>query len=110
LTETIAASGGKLARLTAIRTSKVVVRSDWDKSKVALVAAGQATSLHIGFVGAGMLTPRCAVMFCIPCLLMPCLPVVLAVSPAGYLLIVKNYTGDRLNLALLLSARARLRS
>ena len=36
----IAASGGTLARLDGYPHIRVVVRSDWDRSKVALVSGG----------------------------------------------------------------------
>ena len=37
---TIAASGGTLTRLDGYPHIRVVVRADWDKSKVALVTGG----------------------------------------------------------------------
>ena len=54
----VAASGGKLARLDGYPHIRVVVRNDWDKSKVALISGGGSghEPAHAGFVGEGMLT------------------------------------------------------
>jgi dihydroxyacetone kinase len=44
----VAASGGKLARLDGYPHMRVVVRNDWDKSKVALISgADRATNRHM---------------------------------------------------------------
>ncbi len=94
---------GRLARLDGFPHIKVVVRKDWDKSKVALVSGGGSghEPAHVGFVGAGMLTAAvCGDVFASPSV-DAVLAGILAVSgPAGCLLIVKNYTGDRLNFGL----------
>ena len=49
----IVASGGALTRLDGYPHIRVVVRSDWDKSKVALVSGGGSghEPAHVGFVG-----------------------------------------------------------
>ena len=54
----LSASGGSLARLDGFPHIKVVVRKDWDKSKVALVSGGGSghEPAHAGFVGKGLLT------------------------------------------------------
>ena len=54
----IAVSGSRLARLDGYPHLCVVVRKDWDKSKIALVSGGGAghEQAHAGFVGEGMLT------------------------------------------------------
>src|SRR5688500_20336565 len=54
----VASSGGKLARLDGYPHIRVVVRNDWDKSKVALISGGGSGDepAHAGFVGGGMLT------------------------------------------------------
>jgi len=98
---------------------KVVLRSDWDASTtshVALISGGgdgHAPS-HTGFVGEGMLTAAvCGETFASPSVA-AVLAAIRAVArssntadsstPApGVLLIVKNYTGDRLNFGLALS-------
>lgn len=96
-------SGRRLARLDGYPHIKVVVRTDWDKSKVALVSGGGSghEPAHAGFVGQGMLTAAvCGDVFASPSV-DAVLAGILAVSgPAGCLLIVKNYTGDRLNFGL----------
>lgn len=99
----IAASNGKLARLDGYPHIRVVVRNDWDKSKVALVSGGGAghEPSHVGFIGKGMLTAAvCGDVFASPST-DAVLAGILAVTGAkGCLLIVKNYTGDRLNFGL----------
>lgn len=94
---------GRLARLDGYPHIKVVVRDDWDKSKVALVSGGGSghEPAHAGFVGKGMLTAAvCGDVFASPSI-DAVLAGILAVSgPEGCLLIVKNYTGDRLNFGL----------
>ncbi|MEK1945570.1 MAG: dihydroxyacetone kinase subunit DhaK, partial [Ensifer adhaerens] len=65
----LAISGGSLARLDGYPHIRVVLRNDWDKSKVALVSGGGAghEPAHAGFVGAGMLTAAvCGDVFASP--------------------------------------------
>ncbi|MEO0343876.1 MAG: dihydroxyacetone kinase subunit DhaK [Pseudomonadota bacterium] len=99
----IAVSNGRLSRLDGYPHIKVVIRSDWDKSKVALISGGGSghEPAHAGFVGSGMLTAAvCGDVFASPSV-DAVLAAILAVSgPDGALLIVKNYTGDRLNFGL----------
>lgn len=100
---TIAASGGKLTRLDGYPHIRVVVRSDWDKSKVALVSGGGSghEPAHAGFVGEGMLTAAvCGDVFASPSVDAVLAGILAVTGPAGCLLIVKNYTGDRLNFGL----------
>ena len=99
----IAASGGRLARLDGYPHIKVVVRNDWDKSKVALVSGGGSghEPAHAGFVGPGMLTAAiCGDVFASPSVDAVLAGILAVTGPAGCLLIVKNYTGDRLNFGL----------
>lgn len=99
----IAASGGKLARLDGYPHIRVVVRSDWDKSKVALVSGGGSghEPAHAGFVGEGMLTAAvCGDVFASPSVDAVLAGILAVTGAAGCLLIVKNYTGDRLNFGL----------
>ena len=66
---TIAASGGTLTRLDGYPHIRVVVRADWDKSKVALVTGGGSghEPAHAGFIGKGMLTAAvCGDVFASP--------------------------------------------
>lgn len=96
-------AGGKLARLDGYPHIKVVVRSDWDKSKVALVSGGGSghEPSHAGFVGQGMLTAAvCGDIFASPSVDAVLAGILAVTGPAGCLLIVKNYTGDRLNFGL----------
>lgn len=99
----IAASGGALARLDGYPHIRVVVRSDWDKSRVALVSGGGSghEPAHAGFVGKGMLTAAvCGDIFASPSVDAVLAGILAVTGPAGCLLIVKNYTGDRLNFGL----------
>ena len=104
-------------KLDGGRDIKVVVRGDWDRSSTADVALlsgggdGHAPS-HSGFVGSAMLT--CAVsgeVFASPSV-KAVLAGIRAIGRAatkdepnvpGVLLIVKSYTGDRLNFGIALS-------
>jgi len=99
----LAASGGALSRLDGYPHIKVVFRSDWDKSKVALVSGGGSghEPAHAGFVGAGMLTAAvCGEVFASPSVEAVLAGILAVTGEAGCLLIVKNYTGDRLNFGL----------
>jgi dihydroxyacetone kinase len=100
---TIASSGGMLTRLDGFPHIRVVVRADWDKSKVALVSGGGSghEPAHAGFVGRGMLTAAiCGDVFASPSVDAVLAGILAVTGPAGCLLIVKNYTGDRLNFGL----------
>lgn len=99
----IMASGGKLARLDGFPHIRVVVRVDWDKSRVAIVSGGGSghEPAHAGFVGAGMLTAAvCGDVFASPSVDAVLAGILAVTGPAGCLLVVKNYTGDRLNFGL----------
>ncbi|PDT05797.1 dihydroxyacetone kinase [Rhizobium chutanense] len=99
----LAASGGALSRLDGYPHIRVVVRSDWDKSKVAIVSGGGSghEPAHAGFVGKGMLTAAvCGDVFASPSVDAILAGILAVTGPAGCLLIVKNYTGDRLNFGL----------
>ena len=99
----LSASGGSLARLDGFPHIKVVVRTDWDKSKVALVSGGGSghEPAHAGFVGKGLLTAAvCGDVFASPSVDAVLAGILSVSGKAGCLLIVKNYTGDRLNFGL----------
>ncbi|PWK76846.1 dihydroxyacetone kinase subunit DhaK [Aminobacter sp. AP02] len=99
----LALSGGALTRLDGYPHIRVVLRSDWDKSKVALVSGGGSghEPAHVGFVGNGMLTAAvCGDVFASPSVDAVLAGILAVTGPAGCLLIVKNYTGDRLNFGL----------
>ncbi|MBZ9907538.1 dihydroxyacetone kinase subunit DhaK [Mesorhizobium sp. BR115XR7A] len=94
---------GDLARLDGYPEIKVVLRADWDKSKVAVVSGGGAghEPSHAGFVGKGMLTAAVSgEIFASPSVEAVLAAIRAVTGPAGCLLIVKNYTGDRLNFGL----------
>ena len=96
-------SGGSLARLDGFPHIKVVVRTDWDKSRVALVSGGGSghEPSHAGFVGQGMLTAAvCGDVFASPSVDAVLAGILSVTGKEGCLLIVKNYTGDRLNFGL----------
>ena len=99
----LAASGGELSRLDGYPHIKVVFRTDWDKSKVALVSGGGSghEPAHAGFVGKGMLTAAvCGEVFASPSVEAVLAGILAVTGDPGCLLIVKNYTGDRLNFGL----------
>jgi ATP-dependent dihydroxyacetone kinase len=96
-------ANGRLARLDGYPHIKVVVRDDWDKSRVALVSGGGSghEPAHVGFVGPGMLTAAvCGEVFASPSVDAVLAGILAVTGAAGCLLIVKNYTGDRLNFGL----------
>jgi len=99
----LAGSGGTLRRLDGYPHIKVVYRSDWDKSRVALISGGGSghEPAHAGFVGRGMLTAAvCGEVFASPSVEAVLAGILAVTGDAGCLLIVKNYTGDRLNYGL----------
>ena len=96
-------SGGRLARLDGYPHIKVVVRTDWSRDRVALVSGGGSghEPSHAGFVGQGMLTAAvCGDVFASPSVDAVLAGILAVTGKAGCLLIVKNYTGDRLNFGL----------
>lgn len=100
---TLLTAHGPLARLDGYPHIKVVIRADWDRSKVALVSGGGSghEPAHAGFVGKGMLTAAvCGDVFASPSVDAVLAGILAVTGPAGCLLIVKNYTGDRLNFGL----------
>ncbi|MCU5771471.1 dihydroxyacetone kinase subunit DhaK [Erwiniaceae bacterium BAC15a-03b] len=92
-----------LSKLEVDADIRVVVRNDWDKSKVALISGGGSghEPAHVGFVGKGMLTAAvCGDIFASPSVDAVLTAIINVTGDAGCLLIVKNYTGDRLNFGL----------
>ena len=99
----VSASGGRLVRLDGYPFIRVVARADWDKSKVAIISGGGSghEPAHAGFVGEGMLTAAvCGDVFASPSVDAVLAGILAFTGDAGCLLIVKNYTGDRLNFGL----------
>ncbi|OUJ13978.1 dihydroxyacetone kinase subunit DhaK [Acetobacter sp. DsW_063] len=98
-------AGRNLARLDGYPDIKVVLRRDWKKEdgKVAVISGGGSghEPAHAGFVGRGMLTAAvCGSLFASPGVDAILAGVIAVTGPAGCLLVVKNYTGDRLNFGL----------
>lgn len=92
-----------LSRLDVDPAIRIVMRNDWDKSKVALISGGGSghEPAHAGFVGRGMLTAAvCGDIFASPSVEAVLTAIINVTGEAGCLLIVKNYTGDRLNFGL----------
>ncbi len=99
----LATSPRALARLDGFPNVKVVVRADWDRSKVALVSGGGSghEPAHAGFVGRGALTAAvCGEIFASPTVDAVYAAILAVTGEKGCLLIVKNYSGDRLNFGL----------
>ncbi|CAL8469949.1 g9491 [Coccomyxa elongata] len=101
--EGLVASHPHLLLLDGFPQVKVVFDGTADKSKVALISGGGSghEPAHAGYVGKGMLTAAVAGdVFASP----PTEAVLAAIRAVthapGVLLIVKNYTGDRLNFGL----------
>lgn len=95
--------GHRLARANGFPHTKFVVRRDWDRSKVAIISGGGAghEPSHIGFVGKGMLTAAVSgEVFASPSVEAVLSCILEVTGEAGCLLVVKNYTGDRLNFGL----------
>jgi len=94
---------GKLARLDGYPAIKVVLRTDWDRSRVAVISGGGAghEPAHAGFVGDGLLTAAVSGdIFASPSVDAVLAAILAVTGPAGCLLVVKSYTGDRLNFGL----------
>lgn len=92
-----------LARLDGYPDIKVVYRTDWSKDKVALISGGGAghEPMHGGFVGQGLLTAAISgETFASPSIDAVLAAIVQVTGPKGCLLVIKNYTGDRLNFTL----------
>ncbi|MDH6631074.1 UNVERIFIED_ORG: dihydroxyacetone kinase [Lelliottia amnigena] len=99
----ISAPHGNLVKLDIDPAIRVVARSDWDKSRVAVISGGGSghEPAHAGFVGKGMLTAAvCGDLFASPSVDAVLNAIVAVTGDRGCLLIVKNYTGDRLNFGL----------
>jgi ATP-dependent dihydroxyacetone kinase len=98
------ASGGlPLARLDGYPHIKVVVRTDHNPKKVAIISGGGSghEPAHAGFVGKGLLTAAvCGEVFASPSVDAVFAAIMAVTGKAGCLLVFKNYTGDRLNFGL----------
>ncbi|MFT8719881.1 dihydroxyacetone kinase subunit DhaK [Acetobacter sp.] len=96
-------AGQHLCRLDGYPEIKVILRKDRNPAHVAVISGGGAghEPAHAGFVGAGMLDAAvCGSVFASPGV-DAILAAILAVTrEAGCLLVIKSYTGDRLNFTL----------
>ena len=94
---------GQVSRLDGFPHIKVVVRTDWKFDQVAIISGGGSghEPAHAGFVGKGMLTAAvCGEIFASPSVEAVLAGILAVTGEKGCLLIVKNYTGDRLNFGL----------
>lgn len=92
-----------LARLDGYPHIKVVCRTDHKGSRVALISGGGSghEPAHAGFIGKGMLTAAvCGEVFASPSVDAVLAGILAVTGKGGCLLVVKNYTGDRLNFGL----------
>lgn len=99
----LSAPHGNLVRLDIDPAIRIIARGDWDKSRVAVISGGGSghEPAHAGFVGKGMLTAAvCGDLFASPSVDAVLNAIVAVTGDRGCLLIVKNYTGDRLNFGL----------
>jgi dihydroxyacetone kinase len=93
----------RLARLDGYPYIKVITRAVLDPRKVAVVSGGGAghEPAHAGFVGPGMLSAAVSgEIFASPSVEAVLAAIMAVTGDAGCLLVVKNYTGDRLNFGL----------
>jgi len=93
----------RLARLSSPGGAKIVLRQHIDKSKGSLISGSGSghEPAHVGFVGEGMLTAAvCGEIFASPSVDAVLTAIRVVTGPAGCLLIVQNYAGDRLNFGL----------
>lgn len=107
----ISAPHGNLVKLDIDPAIRIVARADWDKSRVAVISGGGSghEPAHAGFVGKGMLTAAvCGDLFASPSVDAVLNAIVAVTGESGCLLIVKNYTGDRLNFGLAAEKAKRL--
>lgn len=107
----IASPWNNLARLESDPAIQVVVRRDLNKNNVAVISGGGAghEPAHVGFIGKGMLTAAvCGDLFASPSVDAVLTAIQAVTGEAGCLLIVKNYTGDRLNFGLAAEKARRL--
>ena len=99
----VTAPYNNLVKLDTDPSMRIVVRKDWDKKKVAVISGGGSghEPTHLGFVGKGMLTAAvCGDLFASPSVDAVLTAITTVTGEAGCLLVIKNYTGDRLNFGL----------
>ena len=99
----LSAPHANLVKLDIDPAIMIVARVYWDKSRVAVISGGGSghEPAHAGFVGKGMLTAAvCGDLFASPSVDAVLNAIVAVTGDRGCLLIIKNYTGDRLNFGL----------
>jgi ATP-dependent dihydroxyacetone kinase len=99
----LSSDGSKIQRLDGYPHIKVICRTDHKPTRVALISGGGSghEPAHAGFVGKGMLTAAvCGEVFASPSVDAVLAGILAVTGKGGCLLIVKNYTGDRLNFGL----------
>ena len=82
---------------------RIAVDRDWSATRVAVISGGGAghEPSHAGFVGDGMLAAAVSGdLFTSPSVEAVLAAIRAVTGPAGALLVIKNYTGDRLNFGL----------
>lgn len=107
----IASPWNNLARTESDPAIRIVVRRDLNKENVAVISGGGSghEPAHVGFIGKGMLTAAvCGDVFASPSVDAVLTAIQAVTGEAGCLLIVKNYTGDRLNFGLAAEKARRL--
>lgn len=107
----IASPWNNPARLESDPAIRIVVRRDLNKNNVAVISGGGSghEPAHVGFIGKGMLTAAvCGDVFASPSVDAVLTAIQAVTGEAGCLLIVKNYTGDRLNFGLAAEKARRL--
>ncbi|MCX2561427.1 dihydroxyacetone kinase subunit DhaK [Acetobacter farinalis] len=95
--------GQHLCRLDGYPDIRVVIRKERNPEHVAIISGGGAghEPTHAGFVGAGMLDAAiCGSVFASPSVDAVLAGILAVTGKAGCLLVIKSYTGDRLNFAL----------
>src|SRR6476661_8150983 len=95
-----ASGGSRLARLDGYPNIKVVIRSDHQPSRVAVISGGGSghEPAHAGLVGKGMLDAAvCGDVFASPTQIQVYQAIKATASKKGTLLIIKNYSGDIMN-------------
>lgn len=97
------AAGRHLCRLDGYPDTCVIMQRAPDPDRVSIISGGGSghEPAHAGFVGKGMLTAAvCGALFASPCVDAILAAILATTGQAGCLLVVKNYTGDRLNFGL----------
>ncbi|MBE7729075.1 dihydroxyacetone kinase subunit DhaK [Komagataeibacter sp. FXV3] len=97
------AAGSHLCRLDGYPDTCVIMQREPDRAQVSVISGGGSghEPAHAGFVGRGMLTAAvCGALFASPCVDAIVAAILATTGKAGCLLVVKNYTGDRLNFGL----------